>query len=186
MNATRPALAPFTTKIEGMSELSYWDQLKELKLYSLERRRERYQLIYTWRIIEGQVPNFDCTPISTTRSERRGRTCISPHIPSSAPARIQSIRFASLTHKGPRLFNCLPRDVRNLTGCSTDAFKRALDSYLATIPDEPLLPNLTQFRRCASNSLLDWASSPFTRDNQHRQNTCTSLDQQDSHYVTAC
>ena len=176
----------FTTKIEGMSELSYWDRLKELKLYSLERRRERYQLIYTWRIIEGQVPNFDCTPISTTRSERRGRTCISPHIPSSAPARIQSIRFASLTHKGPRLFNCLPRDVRNLTGCSTDDFKRALDSYLATIPDEPLLPNLTQFRRCASNSLLDWASSPFTRDNQHRQNTCTSLDQQDSRYVTAC
>ena len=37
----------FTTKIEGMSELSNWDQLKELKLYSLERRRERYQLIYT-------------------------------------------------------------------------------------------------------------------------------------------
>jgi len=176
----------FIRRIEGMSELSYWDQLKTLKLYSLERRRERYQAIYTWRIIEGQVPNFDCTPISTTRSERRGRTCILPHIPSSAPRRIQSIRFASLTHKGPRLFNCLPREVRDLTNCSTDIFKRALDRFLATLPDEPLVPNMTQYRRCESNSLLDWTTSSYTRDDQRRRNTCTPLHTQDSYSVTAC
>ena len=39
--------------------LNYWEKLKELKLYSLERRRERYQIIYTWCIIEGLVPNFN-------------------------------------------------------------------------------------------------------------------------------
>ena len=176
----------FINKIEGMSELSYWEQLKTLKLYSLERRRERYQAIYTWRIIEGQVPNVECTPISTTFSERRGRTCILPHIPSSAPRRIQSIRFGSLTHKGPRLFNCLPREVRNLTNCSTDTFKRALDNFLATVPDEPLVPNMTQFRRCESNSLLEWTASSLIRDDQRRRKTRTPLHPQDSYNVTAC
>lgn len=175
----------FISKIEGMSGLSYWDQLKKLKLYSLERRRERYQIIYTWRIMEGQVPNLDCTPVRTTDSERRGRTCIPPHIPSSAPHRIQSIRFASLSHKGPRLFNCLPRDIRDLKGCSTDTFKRTLDCYLSTVPDEPLLPSLTQFRRCESNSLFDWTRSSYTRDDQCRRNTSTALPLQDSYSVTA-
>ena len=39
--------------------LNYWEKLKYLNLYSLERRRERYQIIYTWCIIEGLVPNFN-------------------------------------------------------------------------------------------------------------------------------
>ena len=95
----------FINRIDGMRDLSYWEQLKELKLYSLERRRERYQVIYTWRILEKQVPNLDCTPVCTTESERRGRSCILPSISSTAPERIKSIRFASLPHKGPRLFN---------------------------------------------------------------------------------
>ena len=33
--------------------MSRWD----LRLYSLERRRERYLIIYVWRILEAQVPN---------------------------------------------------------------------------------------------------------------------------------
>ena len=118
----------FVSRIEGMHGLSYWDQLCKLKLFSLERRRERYQIIYTWRIIEGQVPNLDCTPIRVTCSDRRGRSCIPPHIPSSAPERTKSIRFASLSHKGPRLFNSLPADIRNLTGCTLATFKGALTS----------------------------------------------------------
>ena len=37
----------FIRKIKGVCSLSYWDQLK--KLYSLERRRERY-IIYVWKV----------------------------------------------------------------------------------------------------------------------------------------
>ena len=43
----------FFSKINGMSHLSYWDQLVALHSYSLEHHRERYQVIYTWRILEG-------------------------------------------------------------------------------------------------------------------------------------
>ena len=36
----------FIKRIEGMEHLAYPEQLKKLKLYSLERRRERYLVIY--------------------------------------------------------------------------------------------------------------------------------------------
>ena len=61
----------FYNKIDGMSHLSYWEQLIELKTYSLERRRERYQIIYTWRIIEGQTPNLSSSPLEVYNNPRR-------------------------------------------------------------------------------------------------------------------
>ena len=149
-----------------MSHLPYWDQLTRLKLYSLERRRERYQIIYTWRIIDGQVPNFDCTPIQSYKNPRRGRECRVPTISPSATCAIQTIRFSSLPSKGPRLFNVLPKHLRDMSGCSTERFKGELDRYLETIPDEPFIPGLTQYRRCDSNSVIDWEKSP----NLHQQN----------------
>ena len=165
----------FLNRIDGLRDLSYWEQLKELKMFSLERRRERYQVIYTWRILEEQVPNLDCTPIRASESERRGRSCTVPPISSSAPERIKSIRFASLPHKGPRLFNSLPCEIRNLKGCSLDTFKAALDRYLLTLPDEPLLPNLTQYRTCDTNSIRDWAR--LTRLRQQENGTVGSPHQ---------
>ena len=33
----------------------YWDCLQNMKIYSLERRRERYRIIYVWKILEGLV-----------------------------------------------------------------------------------------------------------------------------------
>ena len=40
----------FYSKIDGMYHLSYWQQLAELKTYSLERRRERYRILYLTEI----------------------------------------------------------------------------------------------------------------------------------------
>ena len=60
----------FLRKISGISHLPYWDQLKELKLYFLERRRERYMIIYVWRIIEGQVPNTCTTERGSIRQTK--------------------------------------------------------------------------------------------------------------------
>ena len=35
-----------THKITEVQHLNYWERLNELKLYSLQRRRERYIIIY--------------------------------------------------------------------------------------------------------------------------------------------
>ena len=148
----------FISRITGMAGLTYWDQLAHLKLYSLERRRERYQIIYTWRIIEGQVPNFESTPIKTSFSDRRGLSCLVPSIGSSVTHRIKSIRFASLPYKGPRLFNSIPQHIRNITDCDLKTFKGALDNFLSTLPDQPLIPSMTILRVCDTNSVVDWVS----------------------------
>ena len=147
----------FLRKISSVNELSYWDQLKHLKLYSLQRRRERYSIIYTWRILEEQVPNLSA-PISASWHIRRGRLCNVPHVSRSPPAAIQSIRENSFAVRGPKLFNSLPSSLRNLTNCTVDTFKHALDRHLAIIPDQPPVPGLTQFRLIESNSITDWAA----------------------------
>jgi hypothetical protein len=50
----------FSSRISGMRELdlNYWERLKPLGLYSLERRRKRYIIVYTWKMITGLARNF--------------------------------------------------------------------------------------------------------------------------------
>ena len=64
----------FTYRVSGMNGLSYWDRLKRLNLYSLERRRERYAILYVYKIYRGIAPNFENErwTITTRYSERRG------------------------------------------------------------------------------------------------------------------
>ena len=141
--------------ISGMQGLYYWEQLGELKLYSLERRRERYIAIYIWRILEGHVPNFDMTPVSFQWHPRRGKECLIPRVSGTASSSIQRVRYCSLPIKGPSIFSSLPRSVRNITGCNVETFKAGLDRYLTLVPDEPLIPGYTRYRGSSSNSLVD-------------------------------
>ena len=83
----------FTRKIQNVSHLSYWDQLSALRLYSLERRRERYVAIYTWKMIEGIVPNIATgqAALMAKWHPRRGRECIVPGVSPRASLNVQSI-----------------------------------------------------------------------------------------------
>ena len=150
----------FFRKISGIQHLSYWEHLKKLSMYSLERRRERYNIIYVWKIMENYVPNFsqsENTGIQEYWNPRRGRFCTVPAINLRSPRQIQAIRDASFGIRGPRLFNTLPIHVRNLSGCSVDAFKNKLDKFLSTVPDEPQIRGYTAMRRAESNSLIHMA-----------------------------
>ena len=69
----------FTKYITGMHYLPYHERLKSLRLYSLLRRREMYCIIYIWKIVEDLVPNFS-SPITSTFSERRCRSCVIFHV----------------------------------------------------------------------------------------------------------
>ena len=142
----------FIRQIKGLRHLSYWQQLAHLHMYSQQRRRERYMIIYIWKILEGHVPNFG---ISINYHIRRGRLCVIPTVKQSAPARIKTIRYASFAIKGPQLFNTMPEHIRNMKGCSTLEFKKALDSFLENVPDEPRIPGHQKFCRADSNSLVD-------------------------------
>ena len=76
----------FTHKIDGLREKSYWERLKCLGVYSLERRRDRYSILYVYKIIIGLAPNFEDErfQIKTKINARRGRFRLIPAISRTA------------------------------------------------------------------------------------------------------
>ncbi|KAK3881354.1 hypothetical protein Pcinc_014199 [Petrolisthes cinctipes] len=146
----------YTRQIKAMKELSYWERLKRLGLYSQQRRREIYIITYTWKALEKLVASpSNINEVEPQFNQRNGRKCVRKIAPSQAPARIKSLLSSSLPYNGPRIFNCLPRRIRDLTGCSVDSFKTQLDSVLRTVPDEPPVPGYTSLCRAVTNSLPD-------------------------------
>ena len=100
----------FTKKIPEVCHLNYWNRLQHLKMYSQERRMERYRVLYAWKIIEGISPNCG---LIVTNSDRRGRQLVIPPVKSNG--KVSSLREASFQVHGPRLFNALPKSIINLT-----------------------------------------------------------------------
>ena len=148
-------LKTYTKKIPEVSHLNYWSRLKHLKMYSQQRRAERYKIIYTWKILEGLVPNCG---IETETSMRRGRHCTVP-ITCGRQA-VKSLREQSFQMAGPKLFNSLPKYLREIRKQSKLDFKEELDQFLAKLPDHPHIGDLTpnicnQFSAKPSNSLVD-------------------------------
>lgn len=133
-----------------MSSLSYWERLQYLDLYSLERRRERYIIIYVWRMLQGHVPNIG---ITSADHGRRGILCDIPKLTSRN--RTQTLRDNSFSVKGPVLFNSVPNEIRALTGCKPEFFKNRLDKWLKTVPDQPRIPGYQAYCQSETNSITN-------------------------------
>ena len=136
----------FTSKIKGLSEFSYHDRLKILGLMSLQRRRERFIIITTWKIINSVIPNE--LNFQITNSDRRGLKVKVPPLRTDATQQARSCYESSFGVVGPKIWNTLPRRISTITNKTT--FKTVLTKYLSQIPDLPPVDG------CASrNSLLD-------------------------------
>ena len=123
----------FTKHITGIKNKPYDERLKLLNLYSVQRRRDRYQIIYLWKIIEGLVPNLSA-PITCTYSKRRGLSCVVSHVNMG---RLGTLSYNSFRWRSIRMFNKLPKYVRIVSSCSIDEFKSQLDKHLRSIVDLP-------------------------------------------------
>ena len=51
----------FTMKIAGLENKDYWERLAALQLYSQERRRERYRIIFIWKVLLGYTKGYTLT-----------------------------------------------------------------------------------------------------------------------------
>ena len=140
----------FTARISGMEGLDYWERLHQLGMYSQERRRERYQVMFIWKLSQGLITGYS---LPFQNSDRRGTYVLVPPLASSSPSAVRKARESSLQVKGARLYNLMPLHLRNMTGVSVDIFKAALDTWLATIPDQPTTNG--RQRAARTNSLLD-------------------------------
>ena len=154
----------FLRKIKGISS-NYSQALKQLKLYSLERRRERYIVIQIWKMIEGLVPNLKPSLLQQSSiQQRRGRT-LQVHNLAATPSHLQQIKRQSVRCFGVKLFNSLPKHIWNITKTTIDTFKRKLDQFLSKIDDHPHLRSGANNGSFNSNHLFDCTISNVIEQN---------------------
>ena len=115
----------FLKGLPELQHLNYWERLKQLKIYSLERRRDRYRIIYTWCILEGIVLNFNYDNgkggIQWYTNQRLGRMC---HL-KPVNVRNKNIWRDCLSEEGQRLFNARPKSLRNISNCPRKHLKNS-------------------------------------------------------------
>ena len=141
----------FTSKIPSLYNQNYWQRLQSLSLMSLQRRRERYIIIYMWKILTSKAPND--IGISFYMDQRSSIKAIIPGIP---PQRSNTSCFdKSFFVLGPKLWNILPSKC-TLSLHSLDNFKQQLGIFIQQFPD---LPPCSGYFSPNSNSLLDWVST---------------------------
>ena len=100
------------------------------------------------------VPNIDGTmghKIKTRKHPRHGTQCVIQYPTNRNPA--QSLQENAITVFRPRLYNSLPKYLRDIESVKTERFKFELDMFLELIPDQPKMPNYVT--ASGSNSSLD-------------------------------
>ena len=143
----------------------YWDRLQHFKLYSMQRRRERYSIFYVWKVIHELYPNpgldynnttedhraFPNQGVQIDANQRLGFTAHHDNIESGW------LKGKSVLSRCCSLYNCLPPQLRQPIQADKEPdfkeFKKAVDKWLANIPDQPTC--LGRKRLGASNSIID-------------------------------
>ena len=132
----------FTKLIPSIRDLDYSDRLARLNLSSIQRRYDRYKIFYIKKILNNLVPNVGIS-VCHDREHRNG---LSLEVMGN---NVNKLRKNSFQFTGPRIFNLLPKDIRNHNG-SMETFKILLDNFLSTVPD---IPRLNQGSSLHSNTL---------------------------------
>ena len=137
----------FTARIKGLEDQYYSQRLTTLKLFSLQRRRERFIFIQMWKIFKGLAPND--LNFQFHNHIRLGPQCKQKYYRCPSVA-LQTIRHNFFSCVGPRLFNILPSFIKNANTLET--LKSRLDKFLNKLPDKPPTPG---YPASNSNSLLE-------------------------------
>ena len=133
-------------------------RLKLLRLYSLERRCERFMIVYLFKMLHGFVPNIGMT---YTENERNCIHLYQPTVKKAATACFKQMRTQSFSNSAARIYNSLPSPLKRKQALEenfdrvrvVEEFKKQLDNFLTTLPDQPATPGLT--RAAETNPKVD-------------------------------
>ena len=120
-----------------ISSFSYQERFSNLKISSLQRRREKYIIIYVRKTLENLAPKL-VKPLQFYVSDRRERLCSVSHVRLGHTGTLAYSSF----RKGIQLFNSLPMHIRNITAYPPSVFKKQLDRHLSPILDCHCTPKL--------------------------------------------
>ena len=114
-------------------------------------------IINAWQQIEGISENILGLK---ARTIGRSRRIVSTVIPFGIKGKKIKEKNRTLIHystarKMERLFNILPPNIREITGKTTETFKKHIDKWLISIPDTPKIDGYGITVAAASNSILD-------------------------------
>ena len=141
-----------------MSGLNYWERLKAFNLSSIQRRVERYRIIYSWKSLNGLVPSLGLKWNNREVCGRNGRVLEVPK-GSGASLGLKTLRRNTIQYEGARLLNAIPCELRNFTR-EILHFKSLLDNYLTGVSDEPetdtLKANILDFEGNSTNLIYYW------------------------------
>ena len=101
----------FISRITGMKELHYYDQLIHLSLMSLQRRRERFILLHLWKIVHGKTSND--LNIQFVSRPKLGTLAIIPSKSRTSSAANQTLFDNSFAVQGPKLWNAMPHHLNS-------------------------------------------------------------------------
>ena len=101
------------------------------------------------------VPNRGIEWCNT--NTRRGRLVTVQKVNPSLCKAGSTLKFNSFIFVCARLFNCLPKDIRNFNAIgynSMDLLKGKLDGFLRLVPDEPRLDGYAGFSKANSSYII--------------------------------
>ena len=86
--------------------MNYWERLEAFNLSSIQRRIERYRIVYTWKSLNGLTPSLGLrwSPNVIGRSER---VLEIPKVNGQTEG-VKSLRRRTIQHEGVKLINILP------------------------------------------------------------------------------
>ena len=105
-------LRTFTKRGKGMYKLNYCTHLEVFRLSSIERRTERYKILYIWKSVNNLVPSLGIKWKERTLV-RGGNMVEIPTIRAKSDL-TKTIKRHLLRHHRSFLFNLLPEEVRVL------------------------------------------------------------------------
>jgi len=114
----------FTKRIPGLKDLTYCQRLARLKLDSLELRRVRLDLMFTYKLVFG-LTDLKLSDFFLLRSDAKSR---GHRYKLFLPGCSSTTRHNYFTHRVARIWNNLPENSTNFS--SLALFKRSLSSNI--------------------------------------------------------
>ena len=155
-------LRSYSKCVTGLRNESYSERLESLGLQSQERRVERFKVLYIRKMICGIVPNLGVMVVDS-----RWGPIVEVSRSNRGTDHTKSLVDRSLLVEGSRLYNSIPRRIREFKGTYL-GFKNCVDRLLLSVPDCPREVGAEPMARNGdgqpSNSLKDWMKSELLMD----------------------
>ena len=109
-------------------------------------------------MLHGMVPDLGLVRKSSKDPTRAGSSLQPIQLKAESSA-IRTKLQNSILHQGVKIFNSLPQHIRDIPA-DLPTFKKELDSFLKSVPDQPAIPGFVPGSRDLwgkpSNSIIDW------------------------------